>query len=472
MRVLGRIRLSRLTDESTSASRQRELIEQWAALNGHDVIGWAEDLDVSGSVDPFETPALGPWLTKEREGEWDILCAWKLDRVGRRAIPLNKVFGWMIDHQKTLVCVSDSIDLSNWVGRLVANVIAGVAEGELEAIRERTRASRKALLEAGRWPGGAPPYGFQAIPLDSGGWRLQANPETAPVVHRIVDAVIGGQPVEAVTRQLNEDGIPAPKGGHWRKKSVWRIIESKYLLGHALYDGQTVRDKAGKPVLNAEPLITQSEWDNLQAAIAARRITPMRERNTSPLLGVILCMECCKPMHHRVHTKDSGVYRYYYCEQKHTATIVAEDAESDLETAFLNAVGDHTIFEKVFIPAESHQTELDEARRAVDEISQMMVSMKSNTVRQRLTEQLEALDQRIGELEGLPSRAASWEYVDTGVKYRTVWESTTPAERRQLLLKSGITYRIQRIPDTQAVKADLYVPEEILDLLNEKRPPA
>ena len=77
-RVLGRIRLSRLTTESTSAARQRELIEQWAAMHDHTVIGYAEDLDVSGSVDPFEAPALSPWFREDRRGEWDILVAWKL----------------------------------------------------------------------------------------------------------------------------------------------------------------------------------------------------------------------------------------------------------------------------------------------------------------------------------------------------------------------------------------------------------
>jgi site-specific DNA recombinase len=81
MRVLGRLRLSRSTEESTSIERQREIVQQWADANGHSVVGWAEDIDVSGAVDPFDTPQLGPWLG-HRVTEWDILCAWKLDRLG------------------------------------------------------------------------------------------------------------------------------------------------------------------------------------------------------------------------------------------------------------------------------------------------------------------------------------------------------------------------------------------------------
>jgi len=41
MRVLGRIRLSRESNETgTSIERQREAVEQWSAMHGHDVIGW------------------------------------------------------------------------------------------------------------------------------------------------------------------------------------------------------------------------------------------------------------------------------------------------------------------------------------------------------------------------------------------------------------------------------------------------
>jgi hypothetical protein len=55
--------------------------------------------------------------------------------LSRRVISLNKLFGFVQEHGKTLASVSESLDLSTWIGRLVANVIAGVAEGELEAIR-------------------------------------------------------------------------------------------------------------------------------------------------------------------------------------------------------------------------------------------------------------------------------------------------------------------------------------------------
>jgi site-specific DNA recombinase len=63
MRVLGVIRLSDLSDETTSPERQRSSIEKYAGAYDHEIVGWAEDIDVSGAVSPFDRKDLGGWLT-------------------------------------------------------------------------------------------------------------------------------------------------------------------------------------------------------------------------------------------------------------------------------------------------------------------------------------------------------------------------------------------------------------------------
>jgi hypothetical protein len=71
----------------------------------------------------------------------------------------------------------------------------------------------------------------------------------------------------------------------------------------------------------------------------------------------------------------------------------------------------------------------------------------------------------------MPTREAGYEYIQTGVTYRQQWEQADTEGKRQLLLKSGITYRTKRIPGTQAVQSELFIPDEILDRLNAKKPP-
>ncbi|MGB3896560.1 MAG: recombinase family protein [Mycolicibacter sinensis] len=367
MRVLGRLRLSRSTDESTSIERQREIIEQWSNAQGHTVVGWAEDIDVSGAVDPFDTPQLGEWLS-DRAPEWDILCAWKLDRLGRNAIQLNKLFGWCGEHDKTVVSCSESIDLGSWAGRMLASVIAGLAEGELEAIRERQTGSRRKLRESARWPGGKPPYGYRAVPReDSAGWSLEIDPEASKVVRRIVDELLDGKPLTRIGRELTSEGYRAPAAyyatvkagqpslrwadgevptGKWGSTPLRNMLRSKALRGYVHHGGETIRDDDGMPVQLAEPLVTLDEWELIQAALdrvkESRRGIP--KAAPSPLAGLVVCFECEQTLHHDRTTvnrdKHRYVYRYYRCQNKDTAMIPAEDAEQLAEDAFLEKLGD------------------------------------------------------------------------------------------------------------------------------------
>ena len=449
VRVLGRVRLSRATEESTSAERQREEITAWADRNDHTVIGWAEDLDVSGGIDPFDTPGLGPWL-RDRHHEWDILAAWKLDRVSRRAIPMGKMFGWLLDNDKTLVCTSDSIDLSTPMGRLIAYVIVTIAEGELEAIRDRNRASQRKLRELGRWGGGKPIYGYEPRPRPDGGWGLVPDPHSSAVLLRIIEKTLNGQSLTAIADELTASGELTPNDyirkragkeptGHaWTGNNISRILRSPSLLGYATHGGVTVRDDDGMPIAKGPALITRSVYDQLQETLDQRSVvSSTRTRKTSPLLGVLTCAVCGKHMHHR---RVSGQYRYYLCRNGHDVNSMrAELVEEAVEDTFMHHLGDRQVKQRVFVPAEDHEIELAEAQRAVEEISTLLGTMSSDTVRTRLTKQLTALDGRIRELEQLPVREAGWDYRETGETYRDAWVAADTDGRRQLLLRSGIT---------------------------------
>lgn len=454
-RVVGRLRISRETEESTSLERQKELIIQWCDLHGHVIVGWAIDKDVSGSVDPFETKGLGAWLTEDAVSKYDILAAWKLDRYGRRVIPLNKLFGFCLDHGKALVCISDQIDLGTWVGRLVANVLAGVAEGELEAIKERTTASRAKLLKIGRWPGGAPPYWLEKYKADVG-YKLRPVPDRAKVVLQAIDDVINGASVSEAAANLEKAGYPTATGKPWGSVTLWQIFTNKLLLGHSTYKGETVRDAQGEPVMLAEPIITQDTWNRLQAALELRKNpNTKRTRDTSPLLGVIKCLTCGGNYSIRQHDKDGRVYRYYWCRGDHPGQnqINGNMIEKLLEEEFLAQMGDKELEERVYVPAESHTEELQAAQEAVEELSAMMEGAKSKGARERLIKQIEALDSKIAVLEELPTQEAGYVYKSTGKTWKQAWDASDWQERRKMLIKSGITADVRLTGNTRSINS-------------------
>src|SRR5690348_5563959 len=95
MRLLDVVRLSRDTDESTSPARQHEQNQYMARARGDRIIASIEDLDVSGSVSPFERPNLGPWLTEPAKiDQWDGIIVAKIDRLTRSLYDFADLVRW------------------------------------------------------------------------------------------------------------------------------------------------------------------------------------------------------------------------------------------------------------------------------------------------------------------------------------------------------------------------------------------
>ena len=55
---------------------------------------------------------------------------------------------------------------------MIANVIAGVAEGKLETLTERVTAVKRAVRKAGRFQGGVAPFGYKSAEREGGGREL------------------------------------------------------------------------------------------------------------------------------------------------------------------------------------------------------------------------------------------------------------------------------------------------------------
>lgn len=483
-RVLGRVRLSRLTDESTSEARQRELIQKYADANGHTVVGWAVDLDVSRSVNPFEAPDLGPWLTSpEKIIQWDVLVAWKLDRVAIGAVNLGKLLEFLPEHEKTLYSTSEMLDLSTWQGKMMASLMLGVAEGELELIRDRNRAGAKALREQGRWGGGKPQYWLWPV-KQSTGWKLELNPETAPIMLRIIDEYLSGKPVSSTRDALTAEGIPTPfdyyaerklkealdagipddeyagkrpRGRTWKTTAITELLNSPELTGDHDYDGKPIPDDSGNPVQIAEPLIPHARFREIQAETARRKTlnAPRRDAGVGPLLGVIRCRECRGPVYFNTQRtqRKHGVYTYTYYrwECGHSGQIRADLATEEVHDTFIKVVGAYPRLTPKLVQATDHTEELEQAQANYKAVEVSQREARSDWERDRIRKQLRSLGDRIAELGKLPQSPARVEYRETGETYAEAWARMDTQERRLLMLDTGVQAFVKRTPEREVL---------------------
>lgn len=451
MKILGRVRLSKSTEESTSVDRQKELIENWANTNGHKIVAWAEDVDVSGSVSPFDAPELGKYLTPEGAKSWDIIVAWKLDRLARNSIALHKLFGFCQENEKSLVSISENIDLSTWVGRMVAGVIAGVAEGELEAIKERVISSQRKLRELGRWPGGTPPYGWHAIKALDGGYKLEHDPVAFPILRRLIEETIDGKPTKVLASELTNEGVTAPRnhmngkqGGEWSSQAIRRILSSRTLLGWTMHDNRPVIGDDGLPVLKCPPAVTPEEFDLLQQSLDGRRWAKVSPDRTSPLLGVIKCWHCGANMYHRrAREKASGGYycpegcKQYSVNDNHALSIVEEQFKIEL--------GDYKVVRKQISSPTDVSRELAQTEQNYQQLADFISTTNDPVALKTLLGQLGKLENRLTQLREQAAEPETEKWITSDETYSQQWERMDTEQRRQLMISCGLTFRIRQL---------------------------
>jgi DNA invertase Pin-like site-specific DNA recombinase len=83
----------------------------------------------------------------------DVLTVWKLDRLGRSVQHLIQILARLQEAEVHFASLTEQMDTSTPMGRLLFHVAASFAELERDVIRERTRAGLEAARAAGRMGG-------------------------------------------------------------------------------------------------------------------------------------------------------------------------------------------------------------------------------------------------------------------------------------------------------------------------------
>ncbi|MGW8877172.1 recombinase family protein [Streptomyces mirabilis] len=501
LRGVSALRLSVLTDETTSPERQREANRGAASSLGIDLADReAVDLGVSASkTTPFERPELGSWL--RRPDDFDALVFWRFDRAVRSMDDMHELAKWARENKKMIVfaegpggrLVLDFRNPLDPMAQLMVTLFAFAAQMEAQAIRERVTSAQAAMrVMPLRWRGSRPPYGYMPAPLEGGGWTLAQDPEAVAVLERIIRELMGdpskavpGKSLAAIARGLNDDGIPSSRdhwslkkgretggktGGKagetvvrgrfaWRHGAIKELLTSERLLGWKVTDGKPVRvGSEGAPVMaTAEPILTREEFDAIGAVLAERSVDnkkPDRVDTVALLLRVIHCEGCGERMYlHRPSStsKSTSKTETYKCGA-HTrghkcdapAIIKREWAEEYAESEFLRMLGALEVTHTRTIPGYDPQPEIDATLAEFEEHQAQQGRHKSNAAKAAWQRHADALDARLADLETREKVAPRTEEIRTGKTYRRLWTSADTAGKRQLLQDAGAHLNVKQ----------------------------
>ncbi|SKR40512.1 DNA recombinase [Mycobacteroides abscessus subsp. abscessus] len=166
--LLGYVRVS-TTNQSTD---QQEDALRAAGVEQRNMYGDK----LSGSAGT-ERPGLDALLGYAREG--DVIMVAGIDRLGRSVAEVAATIAALTERGIVIRALREGVDTSTPTGRMVATIMASVAELELELGRERRAAAREARRVRGL-PTGRP----RALPADRAAQlvRLAATGEPVPAL--------------------------------------------------------------------------------------------------------------------------------------------------------------------------------------------------------------------------------------------------------------------------------------------------
>ena len=207
MKVVGYLRVStrEQADDGYGLDAQRRAIQAEADRRGWDVT-WIEDEGYTARRD--DRPGLLEALDLLRRHQADALVISKLDRLSRSSQHFAAFLNLARKQRWAIVALDMNLDMTTTNGRLVAHILAAVAEWESNVIGDRTADGMAEARAQGRR------FGRERQASDA-------------VVRRIVRARNRGGSFGSIAARLTATKVPTPGGAaEWHPSTVRRIYNA------------------------------------------------------------------------------------------------------------------------------------------------------------------------------------------------------------------------------------------------------
>ncbi|MQY33117.1 hypothetical protein SRB17_10770 [Streptomyces sp. RB17] len=406
---------------------------------------------------------------------------------------------WAKDHKKRLIFCEggiEELDLTNAASEFMVMAFAFAAQMEAQAIKDRVNSWYRHARKTTRSTGGAAPFGYRYVNLPGGGVGYEIDPESAELVREAAQRVLDGDSLNEISQDWNARGIPTnldrarigkgkeTKSGAWTGNRIGLILRSEGTLGRKM---EAKKDENGnkigmKPVLVngeyvkvADPVLTLSEWQQVNEVLDARSVKKVRSDQTSALLGVVFCA-CGAPMRHNYRRRQNKngtfrEYRYYMCRgakdskpcpQHAFRTDTPDGVEAIVEFIFLGKLGGVEVMRRKYIPGEDHTAELESVKARIK-------AMRSDRAagaydgpedEAEYQEDMRYLVSERKRLEALPKVPARYVQEPTGETFGELWQRLDQEGRRRLMLNSGARFMFKHHQGTRQTILGTSVPWE------------
>ena len=321
------IRTSSETQGANSSPVEQEAdCRRLAEEKGWDVVHVYRDVEkyrvgsklVEPSGSRSDRPALQAMLKDASRDKFDVILAWREDRLYRGIRAMLTILGTVQDYKIDILLAKETFDPK------IAPIRAWVAQMELDGMKERLAMGVIARLRAGKANTGQDRYGYIRI-----GENIHLVEEEAKWVRNIFAWYIQKTPLNQIRKHLiaadaPQKGSSIPRHIQWSRSSIQAILKSakEYAYGFKTYS------RAGQIFqIPVTPIIDISTYVLFVKMREDNKTYPKHRRQNNYLLAGHLKCSCnltwrARTATHRNSRKGEWVERKtlistYFCPQLH-----------------------------------------------------------------------------------------------------------------------------------------------------------
>ena len=226
MKAYGYCRVSTTgqQEEGVSLAHQQARITAWVTANGHELAGMHVETGSGSSAD--NRPELQKVMGAVCKAK-GVLVVYSLSRFSRSVKDTLNLTEQLDKADAHLASLSESIDTSSAVGRMVFKMLSTLNEFERDVLAERTRNALGHMRRQNRRISSTVPFGYT---LASDGATLLPVASEQAAIQRMVARREQGMTLAAIAASMEAEGITTKTHGKWYPASVANILKRQQLL--------------------------------------------------------------------------------------------------------------------------------------------------------------------------------------------------------------------------------------------------
>ena len=332
-----------------------------------------------------DRPGLLAMLSDAARGEFDIILAWREDRLYRGMRSMLLVLETIQEYKINVMLARETFDPK------IAPLRAWVAQMELDGMKERMTMGVKARLKAGKANTGQDRYGYQRV-----GDQIVIVEEEARWVRRVFEWYLDGCRLMEIRDRLiaynaPQKGSSIPRRIQWARSSIQAILIAAKEYAYGIKIQSRKGERFEIPI---EPIIDMVTYERFVQMRTSKRTHPANHVEFDYLIGGVLYCPCglkWGARTQRTRKNKDGVVRerksivgIYYCTQNHL-DLVSPDCPRHTGAKKAEA----QVWEKVCEVVDNPQYLVAQAHQLVEDLRASATNIHEE--RARIEREMEAL---------------------------------------------------------------------------------